>query len=82
VTAGLSSISFSVILATYNRGDHIKACLRRDRETILTLRTPAMFCPDDVLGNGDRRTVGVPVGDIVIDCLTSRARLEGRTHSP
>ena len=43
--------------------------LRPRDETVVTLATPAMFCPDDVIGNGDRRLVGVPVGDLVIEPL-------------
>jgi Glycosyl transferase family 2 len=47
--------------------------LQQGSDTILTLHTPAMFCPDDLIGNGDRRRVGVPVGDIVIDTLPDRS---------
>jgi len=43
--------------------------LRPHGETVMTLATPAMFCPDDILGNGDRRLVGLPVGDVVIEPL-------------
>lgn len=60
----------------------LSTCLQRESETILTLHTPAMFCPDDVIGNGDRRRVGIPVGDVVIDCLTTPAQIEDRPHSP
>jgi len=45
--------------------------LRPRDETVVTLSTPAMFSPHDVTGNGDRRLVGVPVGDLVIEPLDS-----------
>jgi hypothetical protein len=49
----------------------LTAGLQREGDTILALHTPSMFCPDDVLGNGDCRRVGIPVGDIVIDSPTA-----------
>lgn len=51
------------------------ARLSRSDYTVITLHTPVMFCPDDCYGNGDKRRLGLAVGDIVIDPLPWRDQL-------
>jgi glycosyltransferase involved in cell wall biosynthesis len=45
------------------------ADLKPSEETILTLNTPAMFSPGDLYGTNDRRRLGIPVADMVIEPL-------------
>jgi glycosyltransferase involved in cell wall biosynthesis len=47
------------------------AVLKAAEETIVTLRTPAMFRPSEVYGNDDHRHLGLPVADIIIEPLCS-----------
>jgi glycosyltransferase involved in cell wall biosynthesis len=45
------------------------ADLKAAEETILTLRTPAIFRPSEVYGNEDQRRLGIPMADMVIEPL-------------
>jgi hypothetical protein len=45
------------------------ADLKAAEETILTLRTPAMFPPSELYGNDDHRNLGIPVADMLIEPL-------------
>lgn len=40
--------------------------------SILTVHTPEMACPDEQIGNGDLRQLGIAVSDIIIEPLTAR----------
>jgi hypothetical protein len=43
--------------------------LKPAEETIVTLKTPAMFRPSEVYGNDDHRNLGIPVADMIIEPL-------------
>ncbi len=50
----------------------LRAQLKQSDYSILTLHTPAMTCPNERLGNGDLRRIGIPVSDIIIEPLSHR----------
>jgi hypothetical protein len=50
----------------------IRTTLQEADYSILTLHTPEMVCPNDRLGNGDLRRLGIAVSDVVIEPLTLR----------
>jgi len=54
-----------------------RAPLDRSDYSIVTVHTPHMFCPDELSGNGDRRRVGIAVGDIIIEPLDRRRHFAG-----
>jgi glycosyltransferase involved in cell wall biosynthesis len=65
-----SQVDCSVAMNKTRRGRLIfPARLKQSEETIVTLHTPRMFCPHAVVGNGDRRTLGIAVADMVIEPL-------------
>lgn len=35
--------------------------------TIITLHTPVMFCPDDIYGSGDKRSLGLAAADMILE---------------
>jgi glycosyltransferase involved in cell wall biosynthesis len=45
------------------------AKLKPADETVVTLHTPRMFCPHELIGSGDQRKLGIAVADVVIDPL-------------
>jgi hypothetical protein len=37
--------------------------------TVVSLHTPFMTCPDEVIGNGDKHSLGLVAADIVIEAV-------------
>ena len=73
VSIGIEGTRLLHVVETTSAGSRwlvFEADLKAADATILTLRTPAMFRPNEFYGNEDVRHLGIPVADIIIQPLS------------